>query len=83
LIDDSIDQNASISNIIQILKYHIIECNKKVLVICSAGLSRSPYICARYLAMAENRTIDDVYKELKELNWGIDDKSPLMCNDVI
>jgi protein-tyrosine phosphatase len=48
---------------------------------CAAGMSRSPYICAKYLSITENKSMDDVYKELKELNPGIDDKSPLRCND--
>ena len=46
-------------------------------------LIKIDFICAKYLSIIETRTMDDVYKELKELNPAIDDNSPMRCNDVI
>jgi protein-tyrosine phosphatase len=80
LVDDSIDQKEDIDIILDFMK-PVLETNHKILVMCAAGMSRSPYICAKYLSITENKSMDDVYKELKELNPGIDDKSPLRCND--
>lgn len=80
LVDDSINQKEDVDIILDFMK-PVLETNHKILVICSAGLSRSPFICAKYLSITETRTMDDVYKELKELNHGIDDNSPMRCND--
>ena len=50
----------------------LIDNGYKVLVHCHAGAHRSPYIAFRYLAEKNNKTIDEVYCEMKpKIPWGI------------
>lgn len=80
LIDDSINQKKDVEKNIALIKEKI-DKKYKILVMCAAGMSMSPYVCARYLSMIENRTMDDVYEEFKKIMYPDVDTTPLRCND--
>lgn len=50
----------------------LIKNGNKVLIHCHAGAHRSPYIAFRYLAEKNNKTLDEVYREMMPLvPWNI------------
>jgi len=75
--DDSSNQEDEIVNILDDIESSILGKNK-TLVLCSAGISRSPYVIARYLNQVDGLTMGEAYEYLKKLNPAVDDRTPLM-----
>ena len=80
LVDDATDQKELINEILCDLNGFLREIDSKILVICAAGLSRSPYIIARYLSKKDGKSLDIIYRELKILNNAIDENTQMKCN---
>ncbi len=76
LSDDKNNSPEMISLAVSILR-NLLDQGHTVLIHCRAGMSRSPHILALYLAELENRTFDDVWKEIQSLRPEILHKSKL------
>ena len=79
LEDDSIPQVPLINIAVNVLT-SLINNGDVVLVHCAMGLSRSPYIVARYFANKNRVSVSRSYQELKQKYPLTDEESPLRCN---
>ena len=77
LLDDGSDQEIMKQLAAYTLK-QLIDSGEVVLIHCGAGLSRSPYIVARYLSRRNKISLSKAYYQLKQLAPGIDENSPLI-----
>jgi len=76
LEDSSNNESYMISLAVYVLK-RLLKEGEKVLVHCDCGIFRSPFIIASYLAIKESKTLEEAYKELKEIAPEISDDNLL------
>lgn len=80
LQDEPILQKEQIQNAINELM-NFFRDGREVLICCDAGLSRSPYIVARFISQLLNCSMDTAYDMLQAIYRPTDSASPLRCND--
>ncbi len=83
LVDDSIKQEDKITEIIceLLVIYEDVYDNNKILICCDSGLSRSPYMVARWISYRLKCDMNTAYNMLKSVYKQADEETPLRCND--
>jgi protein-tyrosine phosphatase len=79
LVDDAVPQTMLVNIAVDALN-RLIVSGEVVLVHCALGVSRSPYIVARYFATKNRVSIARSYIELKTKYALADEETPLRCN---
>lgn len=80
LQDEPILQKKEIQKAVIELKNFFTD-GRKVLICCDAGMSRSPYIVARFICYMLDCDMDTAYDMLQAIYRSTDSASPLRVND--